>query len=136
MRSGASISNSTVYSDTPDINAIPDGLDAFYLETDKLRKAEIVHKVPEATSQLQMRFMGQRYIPDSEILQELSVLKQISCVRRRLYIKCLRRTLSSRCGLWGSAIFPTPRSCRNRPIRMGDRFPLVLMYLLCSAQNG
>lgn len=63
---------STVYTDNPDINALPDGLAVFYVEADKLRKAEIVHKVPEENTQLQMRFMGQRYIPDSEILQELT----------------------------------------------------------------
>lgn len=63
---------STVYSDTPDINTLPDRLDAFYAETDQLRRARINHKVPEENAALQMRFMGQRYIPDSEILQNLS----------------------------------------------------------------
>ncbi len=63
---------SKVYTDTPDINTIPDGLDNFYLEIEKLRAPEIVHKVDGENVQLQMRFMGQRYIPDSEILQELS----------------------------------------------------------------
>ena len=63
---------SRVYTDTPDINAISDGLDAFYLEADQLRKEAIVLKVPEESGQVQMRFMGQRYIPDSEILQNLS----------------------------------------------------------------
>lgn len=63
---------SRVYSDTPDINLISEGLDAFYLEADQLRQPEIVQKVPGATVQRQLRFMGQRYIPDSEILQNLS----------------------------------------------------------------
>lgn len=61
-----------VYSDTPDINEVPEKLDQFYQELEQLRRPGIVHKTPEATTQLQMRFMGQRYIPDSEILQELT----------------------------------------------------------------
>jgi hypothetical protein len=61
-----------VYSDTPDINEIPEKMDAFYDELKQLRKAEIVNKTPYAITQLQMRFMGQRYIADSEILQNLS----------------------------------------------------------------
>lgn len=37
-----------------------------------MREPDIVLKVPKAETNLQMRFMGQRYIPDSEILQKLS----------------------------------------------------------------
>lgn len=61
-----------VYSDTPDINKIPEKLDLFYEELEKLRTPDIVPKTPEAVKGLQLRFMGQRYIPDSEILQNLS----------------------------------------------------------------
>lgn len=61
-----------VYSDTPDMEKIPQGLAAFYREVDQLRSPDIVHKVEGEVTQLQMRFMGQRYIPDSEILQELT----------------------------------------------------------------
>lgn len=64
----------TVYTDTPDLNQIPDKLDAFYQEIEKMRPAEIRSKAETAVTQPQMRFMGQRYIPDSEILQELSEL--------------------------------------------------------------
>lgn len=61
-----------VYTDTPDPDEIPDKLNRFYAEVEKLKKAEIVHKTENEVTQLQMRFMGQRYIPDSEILQKLS----------------------------------------------------------------
>lgn len=61
-----------VYSDTPDINRIPDKLDEFYREIDQMREADILWKMKDAVTQKQMRFMGQRYIPDSEILQKLS----------------------------------------------------------------
>lgn len=61
-----------VYSDTPDLNQLPDKLDEFYQEIEKMRPAEIISKAEHAVTQPQMRFMGQRYIPDSEILQELS----------------------------------------------------------------
>lgn len=61
-----------VYSDTPDLNQLPDKLDEFYQEIEKMRPAEIISKTEHAVTQPQMRFMGQRYIPDSEILQELS----------------------------------------------------------------
>lgn len=61
-----------VYSDTPDLNRLPDKLDEFYQEIEKMRPAEIISKTEHAVTQPQMRFMGQRYIPDSEILQELS----------------------------------------------------------------
>lgn len=61
-----------VYSDTPDINQIPDKLDAFYTEIETMRKPDIVLKTATDNKGLQLRFMGQRYIPDSEILQKLS----------------------------------------------------------------
>lgn len=61
-----------VYSDTPDINRIPDRLAAFYLEAEKLRKPGIILKTKTDITQPQMRFMGQRYMPDSDILQNLS----------------------------------------------------------------
>lgn len=61
-----------VYSDTPDLNEIPKKLDAFYKEVESMRQAEIVLKIADANTKPQMRFMGQRYIPDSEIMQELS----------------------------------------------------------------
>lgn len=61
-----------VYSGTPDLNQLPDKLDEFYQEIEKMRPAEIISKTEHAVTQPQMRFMGQRYIPDSEILQELS----------------------------------------------------------------
>ena len=62
---------SKVYSDKPDMNKIVDKLDDFYLEVEQMRKPEIVLKSINAVTGLQMRFMGQRYIPDSEILQNL-----------------------------------------------------------------
>lgn len=61
-----------VYSDTPEINEIPEKLDDFYLEVEQMRKPDIILKTPDTFAQSQLRFMGQRYIPDSEILQELS----------------------------------------------------------------
>lgn len=61
-----------VYSDAPDIDEIPEKLDEFFLEVDKFGKAQIIQKVDGAVVAPQMRFMGQRYIPDSEILQNLS----------------------------------------------------------------
>lgn len=61
-----------VYPDTLDLNKIPDKLDDFYREVENMRTADIILKTDSAVTQPQMRFMGQRYIPDSEILQELS----------------------------------------------------------------
>lgn len=70
-----------VYGDNPDLNELTDPakLDLFYKEVDELPRPQISAK-DESTdaegnvipSDLQFRFMGQRYIPDSEILQELS----------------------------------------------------------------
>ena len=59
-----------VYGENPDLNILNDDskLDLFYAEVDKLQGPQI-----EADDYgLQFRFMGQRYIPDSEILQNLS----------------------------------------------------------------
>lgn len=70
-----------VYGGIPDLNKIadPEKLDLFYKEVDKLPKPQINAKNTLAQAEgkdipsgLQFRFMGQRYIPDSEILQELS----------------------------------------------------------------
>lgn len=70
-----------VYGDTPDLNEIADPakLDLFYEEIEKLPKPQInaknslaLEEGKDIPSGLQLRFMGQRYIPDSEILQELS----------------------------------------------------------------
>ena len=71
---------SRVYGDSPDLNDISDPvkLDLFYKEADALPKPRInaggaitgnAGSIPTGP---QFRFMGQRYIPDSEILQELS----------------------------------------------------------------
>lgn len=61
-----------VYGEIPAPDKLPDKLDAFYEGLEELREAQIVSKQADAEKGLQMRFMGQRYIPDSEILQELS----------------------------------------------------------------
>ncbi len=70
-----------VYGDNPDLNELTDldKLDLFYKEVEKLPRPQIssVENAVdvdgnEIPSGLQFRFMGQRYIPDSEILQELS----------------------------------------------------------------
>lgn len=61
-----------VYGEIPAPDRLPDKLDAFYEGVEELREAQIVSKQADAEKGLQMRFMGQRYIPDSEILQELS----------------------------------------------------------------
>lgn len=60
-----------VYGEIPAPDRLPDKLDAFYDGLQELRDAQIVSKQADAEKELQMRFMGQRYIPDSEILQEL-----------------------------------------------------------------
>ncbi|MDR0446744.1 MAG: DUF3160 domain-containing protein [Oscillospiraceae bacterium] len=65
-----------VFGDTPDLNELadPNKLDLFYAELDTLPLPQINSKTKsmELPDTLQLRFMGQRYIPDSEILQELS----------------------------------------------------------------
>lgn len=70
----------TVYGGNPDLNGIADPvkLDLFYKEAEALPHPQINAKNDLAESAgenvpsgLQLRFMGQRYIPDSEILQEL-----------------------------------------------------------------
>jgi hypothetical protein len=69
-----------VYGTSPDLNGISDAakLDQFYKEADALPNPQIVPTLDLAISEgknvpvgLQFRFMGQRYIPDSEILQNL-----------------------------------------------------------------
>ena len=62
----------SVYGENFEPDAIPASLDAFYAGLKELRKAQIVNKQAGMNKDLQMRFMGQRYISDSEILQELS----------------------------------------------------------------
>ena len=59
----------SVYGTDVDLNTIadPSKLDLFYAEAKKLPQPQI------KTNGLQFRFMGQRYIPDSEILQELTI---------------------------------------------------------------
>lgn len=70
-----------IYGDYPDLNELSDEtkLDLFFQEVEKLPKPQINAKLDLAKalglnvpSGPQFRFMGQRYIPDSEILQELS----------------------------------------------------------------
>ncbi|SMC34460.1 DUF3160 domain-containing protein [Papillibacter cinnamivorans] len=70
-----------VYGDNPDLNEIADEgkMDSFYTEAEALPEPQINAKNDlalangeDVRSGLQMRFMGQRYIPDSEILQELT----------------------------------------------------------------
>lgn len=69
-----------VYGENPDLNGIsdPGKLDSFYAEVEALPHPQINAKNDLAIAEgknvpsgLQFRFMGQRYIPDSEILQEL-----------------------------------------------------------------
>ena len=55
----------------PEVDEWPGQLDEVYANLDSLRAALIVSKQESASKGLQMRFMGQRYIPDSEILQKL-----------------------------------------------------------------
>lgn len=56
------------YGEIPDPEDIEDGLDDLYNEFDKLTAA----KIKDDSIGLCFRFMGQRYIPDSEILDRLS----------------------------------------------------------------
>lgn len=61
-----------VYGGMPKPDEIDTKMDAFYDVLKKLRKPQIVSKREGDATDLQMRFMGQRYIADSEILQNLS----------------------------------------------------------------
>ena len=61
-----------IYGKIPAPDELPGKLDDFYTGLKDLRSAQIVSKQESASTDLQMRFMGQRYIADSEILQELS----------------------------------------------------------------
>lgn len=64
-----------VYGDKPDLNKLTDEkkLDEFYMETDKLPEPKIKAKYTDidTPSGKQFRFMGQRYVLDAEIIQEL-----------------------------------------------------------------
>lgn len=64
-----------VYGEQPDLNGLNDGekLDRLYEEADKLPEPRIKGKYTSVTTPVgkQFRFMGQRYIPDSEIIQEM-----------------------------------------------------------------
>jgi len=65
----------TVYGDEPDLNTLADSdkLAAFFAECNKqLPLPQIVKDNADPEQNRQFRFMGQRYIPDSEILQRLS----------------------------------------------------------------
>lgn len=57
-----------VYGEMPEPEDIADGMDDLYNEFDKLTEA----KIKDDSIGLCFRFMGQRYIPDSEILNRLS----------------------------------------------------------------
>lgn len=64
-----------VYGDRPDLERLNDGarLDALYGEAKKLPEPRIAAKYTDADVPVgkQLRFMGQRYLADSEMLQEL-----------------------------------------------------------------
>ncbi|QOR36856.1 DUF3160 domain-containing protein [Clostridium sp. 'deep sea'] len=64
-----------VYGDSPDINTLTDEnkLNKLYLEAKKLPEPKIRAKYTRVSTPVskQMRFMGQRYVPDSEIIQQL-----------------------------------------------------------------
>lgn len=64
-----------VYGEKPDINALNDKekLDQLYLEAEKLAEPKIKPKYTSVDTPVgkQFRLMGQRYIPDSEIIQKL-----------------------------------------------------------------
>ncbi|MCL2336054.1 MAG: DUF3160 domain-containing protein, partial [Firmicutes bacterium] len=63
-----------VYGADPDLNGLndPAKLEAFYQAADQLPGPRINSKASADVKGKQFRFMGQRYIPDAEILQELS----------------------------------------------------------------
>lgn len=64
-----------VYGENPDINQLNDGekLDKLYLEAKELPEPQIKAKYTDVDTPVgkQFRLMGQRYIPDSEIIQKL-----------------------------------------------------------------
>lgn len=64
-----------VYGKEPDINKLNDSekIEKLYAEAEKLPEPKIAAKYTEVTTPVgkQFRLMGQRYIPDSEIIQEL-----------------------------------------------------------------
>lgn len=64
-----------VYGEKPDINGLNDKekLDKLYLEAEQLPEPKIKAKYSSVDTPIgkQFRLMGQRYIPDSEIIQEL-----------------------------------------------------------------
>lgn len=59
------------YGKMPETKGIEEGMDDFYNELEKLEKSRI-SDVASGETGLCFRFMGQRYIPDSEILDRLS----------------------------------------------------------------
>lgn len=61
----------SVYGKIPQVDEIEDKIDDLYDEIDKLGAARITNGATGATG-ICFRFMGQRYIPDSEILDRLS----------------------------------------------------------------
>lgn len=62
-----------VYGGQPDLNRLEDKLDTFYREADLLPEPRIKPKYTSVTTPVgkQFRFMGQRYVLDAEIIQEL-----------------------------------------------------------------
>lgn len=64
-----------IYGKNPDLNKLNDEkkLDEFYKESDKLPEPKIKPKYTSVTTPVgkQFRFMGQRYVLDAEIIQEL-----------------------------------------------------------------
>ncbi len=63
-----------IYGMDVNLDELPVKLDEFYTEADKLPKPGIT--VNNKDTGISFRFMGQRYIPDSEILSNLSDLKK------------------------------------------------------------
>ena len=65
----------SVYGDRPDLERLDDGgrLDALYKEAEKLPEPRIAAKYTDVDTPVgrQLRLMGQRYLPDSEMIQEL-----------------------------------------------------------------
>lgn len=51
---------------------LPEKTNMFYEAISQLRKPKIIQKTEDTVDVLQMRFMGQRYLPDSKILQNLT----------------------------------------------------------------